>query len=269
MAVTPAIKRFIVDGGVPTMLGKGVAIRWAMDALWSRRNTKVKILFARAPTDEFIVVGETLGDTEFLDEQRRIDAQAANCWYAIKVEDLDNGEFWFSSPQPVGTSLRKREWLIARELIRRETMRLIKRRAGVRGWLLRRRIAGPVCTYCSSPETGQVTRPDCPYCYGTTFLGGYYPPQEMWVEMNADTVLRRVDPEQGAIADFQKTFRCLAYPLPHPNDYWVSAKTGMFYRLKENLTTEAIIEEEPLVLRVDVYVEQSNNVIYKFPIPAT
>jgi hypothetical protein len=267
--MSAAIKRFIVDGGVPTMLGKGVAIRWAMDPLWAQRTTKVKILWGRSATDEFEVVGEVQDESEFLDSQRRATTASADSWYALKVEDLDNGEYWFSNPQPVGTALRKREWLAAREIIRRETFRLVKLRGGSRGWLLRRRIAGKTCTYCTSPETGQVTRPDCTYCYGTSFLGGYYPPQEMWVEMNPDTVLRRLDPEQGAIADFQKSFRCLAYPLPNPNDYWVSAKTGLAYRFKENLATEARIEEEPLTLRADVYVEQSDNVIYKFPIPAT
>ena len=269
MEVTKAITRFIVDGGVPSMLGKGVALRWAMAPAWARRITKVKILWGRSPTDEFQVVGETEEDTEFLDDQRRLTTTSMDSWYALKVEDMDNGEYWYSPAQPVGTAMRKREWLIARELIRRETMRLVKMRAGTRGWLLRRRISGQPCTYCASPETGQVTRPDCPYCYGVTFVGGYYTPQEMWVELNPDTVLRRLDPSQGAIADYQKTLRCLAYPLPGPNDYWVSSKTGLAYRFKENVSVEARLEEEPLVLRADVYVEQSDNVIYKFPIPAT
>lgn len=89
------------------------------------------------------------------------------------------------------------------------------------------------------------------------------------MEMNPDVVLRRLDPEQGMLADYQKTFRCLAYPTPHPNDYWVSAKSGLVYRIKENISVQAAIEEEPLVLRGDWYVEQSNNVIYKFPIAET
>lgn len=270
MSTPDAIVRFIVDGGVPTMLGLGVALRWQIHPAWALRNTKVDILFGRSPTDEFEAIGTVETDVEFMDpQQRRIDNQTANTWYALKVTDKDNGDYSYTQATPVGTSLRKREWLIGKEIVRQEYTRLVRRRAGVRGWLLRRRITGQTCTYCVAPETGQVTRADCSYCYGTGFVGGYYPQQECWMEMNPDVVLRRLDPEQGMLADYQKTFRCLAYPTPHPNDYWVSAKSGLVYRIKENISVQAAIEEEPLVLRGDWYVEQSNNVIYKFPIAET
>lgn len=268
--VTAAIRRFIVDGGVPLMTGRGVAVRWDMDPVWAKRNIQVKVLFGRTATDEFTVIATVTGDTEYLDStDRRLNNDLTTMWYALKVEDLDNGEYWFSNAQPVGTAMRKREWLVAKEIVRREYVRFTRLRAGVRGFHLRRRITGQVCTYCTSPETGQITRANCPYCYGTGFVGGYYKPQEMWVEMNPDVKMRRLDPEQGMISGVQKNIKCLAYPVAHPNDYWVSAKTGLAYRFLDGMTTIAQLEEEPLIIGCDVYIEHSDHVIYKFPIPTT
>jgi hypothetical protein len=266
-----AIRRFIVDGGVPAMVppGRGVGIRWDLDPTWCRRNTQVTILYGFSITDEFKVAGVVTNEDQFQDIYRQLDNQVSNLWYALKIKDLDNGEYWFSDPAPVGTSMRKREWLAAKEIVRREYFRLVKRRAGTRGWLLRRRITGQPCTACTSPETGQVVMANCPYCYGTSFVGGYYKPQEHWVEIPPDLVLRRLDPTEGPIAGFQSTFRCLAYPTLHPNDYWISAKSGTVYRIKENISTVARYEEEPLVLQGDWYIEDSKNIIYTYPIPAT
>lgn len=259
--------RFIVDGGVPTMLGRGVAVKWFFKPEWCRQPLRVSVLWAKAPTDTFDVIGVVENDVMFVDHDRRVNVHTNDSWYALKIEHVETGETWYTNPAPPGSSLRKREWLIAREIVRREMVRLTKLKAGTRGWLLRRRISGQLCTYCVNPETGRSTRSDCPYCYGTTFVGGYYPPQEMWVDMQPDVQLRRLDPQRGAIADYQKVFRCLAFPLPNPNDYWVSAKSGICYLIKEQIVTTARIDEEPLILQLDVTVEHSNHVIYSYPLP--
>lgn len=264
----PAVHRFIVSGAISAMLGHGVALRWELDPVWASRNVSINIAVGYSATDKFVNIATVTDTVQYVDAVRRnIDNQPTNLWYVIKVTDVDTGMYSFSSPQPVGTAMRKREWLNSRYLVRAEYTRFTRGRAATRGWLLRRRITGKVCTFSISPETGQVTNTNCPYCFGTGFVGGYYTPQESWMEMDPDITMRRLDPAQGMIVATQKTFRCLAYPMPHPNDYWISGKTGTAYRINDRIAVESMYEEEPLILKGDWIPEQSNNVIYTFPIP--
>lgn len=80
---------------------------------------------------------------------------------------------YVSTPVAVVEGLDFREWRLVRELIRQGRKRS-GRYTGVRGFLLKRRRYGPPCTRCIDPYTGQPRQADCPVCYGTGFLAGYY-----------------------------------------------------------------------------------------------
>jgi len=264
------IKRLIVDAGVPAMLGRGVAISWQLNKTFELRELRHTVLFGRYPNDAFIIVGTVDNDTYFEDPIDRIlNADVFNRWYALKTTDINTQEHWYTSPVHAGSTWRKREWLIARDIVRQESVRLIKRRAGTRGWLLRRRFSGTRCEDCVEPETGRITDPECETCFGTGFVGGYYDPMEFWVDLNPEKLMRRLTPDQGIISGIVKTGRALAYPPAMPNDYWVSAKSGIRFKIGDQVVKVAEIEEEPLIVQIDMTPEQTNHIIYSVPIGET
>lgn len=262
----PPIRRLYIDAGVPIMSGVGIALQWELEPEFAHRELEFTILFGHYPTDTMVVVA-TVQDTDtYLDQEKRVFNDILNTWYALKTTDQVTGEFWYSPPQHAGAVWRKREWLIAREIVRQELVRVQRVRAGTRGYLLRRKSFGTPCPVCLSPETGQVQDPNCLTCFGTGITGGYYTPIETWVELEQERLMRRLDPAQGMLKGAVITARTLAYPPLTPNDYWVSAKSNQRYRVQPGVTKAAQIDEEPIVLSFDVEVENYNHVIYQFPI---
>ena len=262
----PPIKRLYIDAGVPVMSGVGIGLQWEISPEFRHRELSFDILFGHHPTDTFSKIATVEGVDQYLDTERRVFHDTMSTWYAIKTTDTVTGEFWFSPPQHAGAVWRKREWLIAREIVRQEQVRLERVRAGTRGYLLRRKSFGEECPVCVSPETHQVQDPSCPTCFGTGIVGGYYPASEVWLELQPERLLRRLDPDQGQLTHAVSSARVLAYPPVNPNDYWVSAKSNRRYRVQEGVTKLAQIDEEPLVLGFDVQIEHMNHIIYQVPV---
>lgn len=87
-------------------------------------------------------------------------------------------------PPPVGQIMpkpdpRRRKWLLRRKILRDEYT-VLKKLSGVEYYLLKRRHYGQRCTVCYDPATRSVTRSACPSCYGTSWVGGYYSPVEVY-----------------------------------------------------------------------------------------
>jgi hypothetical protein len=79
-----------------------------------------------------------------------------------------------SRPVSVNGELDDKQWALAREIVRKEHLRLT--RLGRTGVLLKRRWRGPLCNNCVNTPTGQTENSRCPECFGTGIAGGYYPP---------------------------------------------------------------------------------------------
>lgn len=264
------IKRIVVDGHLPVAYGDGVLVRWVVNEDFppDRQPLTHTVLVGNSPTDNFSKIGVVENDTQFLDDQKRVLTRTQDVWYALMTVDA-RGERYFSPPQKLGTLWRKREWLIAREVVRQARVRLIKRRAGVRGFLLRRRVIGQPCPVCLDQDTGRIKDPSCLTCYGTGITGGYYPPFECYVDQNPEQLAFRIDPQQGMLTEKISTWACLAYPPFHPNDYWVDSASGLRYQVRETIAVTSRLENVPLTVQLQVEAENLNHVIYRFPINCT
>lgn len=80
------------------------------------------------------------------------------------------------------TQLQKREFLIAKEINRKENLRFEKL-IGMPAKVLKRKNFGELCTHCVDKLTGSVTNSSCLICYGTRFVGGYYNPVDVYMEI--------------------------------------------------------------------------------------
>lgn len=82
-------------------------------------------------------------------------------------------------------SLSKKDRLLYREMVRREALTLNKFN-GADFLLFRRIVNGTLCTGCIDEILQQSASNECPSCYGTGFLGGYYQKGILRINVNAD-----------------------------------------------------------------------------------
>lgn len=95
-----------------------------------------------------------------------------------------HGTYFSHAVQPYG-DLPRREYLLAREIIRRETLRA-RVLAGVECDLYIRSTFGPKCTFCIDPVTGDVRDSHCKKCFGTGRYPAYFGPHHMLMSFSTD-----------------------------------------------------------------------------------
>jgi hypothetical protein len=109
-------------------------------------------------------------------------------------------------------------------------LKLFKLRTGQDGYLLKRKLFGQPCPEsCVDFQTKEITDPECPTCYGTGFVGGYFEP--------APCVYASLDPRvshnerdagqaRGTINDALRVkATMLGVPQVFENDVWVDKQT--------------------------------------------
>lgn len=185
-------------------------------------------------------------------------------FYRVVLTDGE-GVTYTSQAQAVGVYWGRYDFSLAREIIRKETL-LLRKRAGVQGWLLKRRIFGAACE-CVNPNTGQIENPNCPSCYGTGIDGGFYEPFEYWVLMNPSQRMKKLDGDQGLLTETIETVRALAYPRPAANDIWVHHHTDQRFVIQGDISAIARHRGIDLVLNLRLQERGRSEPIYQVPVP--
>ena len=125
--------------------------------------------WAENPHANFIqVAGPTTGSMLEDTEQRRFSKLPISV-YRIRLEDA-NGVAHYSQPNLLGGDLNRHMWLLSKDIVRREFLRL-QRFAGTPGKYLARKHWGELCSNCLDHNTEMVTNENCTECYGTAFQG--------------------------------------------------------------------------------------------------
>jgi len=220
-----------------------------------------------ANDDNFVAVAETVDQPWLYDNNPVLPQKDMNLFYRVVLEDA-GGNTYVSQPVHATTYWERYDWTLAREIIRKEHL-LYRKRAGVKGWLLKRRVWGQRCTAdgCSDNVTNEVFNPNCDLCFGTGIVGGYYEPFEYWVVLNPSQRLKKLDAEQGFMSQVIETVRCLAYPFPASNDVWVNANTDQRYLVMSDVAAIARHRGIDLVLNVRMEEKARSYAFYKVPVP--
>lgn len=112
--------------------------------------------------------------------------------------------------QPYG-DLPRREYLLAREIMRREALRA-RVLAGVECDLYIRSTFGPKCTFCIDPVTGDVRDANCKKCFGTGRYPAYFGPHRMMLSFSPDVAHHKDNATDGTHE--KRTFEALAIGNP-------------------------------------------------------
>lgn len=123
--------------------------------------------------DDWLDVGPSVTNTFVAeDQERRAFGKQMVTHYRVVLTD-GNSTVYYSQPATTLGNLSTHDWIIAREHIRQENLRL-QEFAGQNGYLLKRRRHGTLCPRCLDPYTGDVLDSTCGICKGTRFTHGYY-----------------------------------------------------------------------------------------------
>lgn len=159
--------------------------------------------------------------------------------------------------------LNEREFLIAREITRREVLRF-ERKIGLRAAILKRRVFGPACTECIDKLSRICKKSTCTSCFGTKYVGGYYDPVYVWAEVEELPVIKQ-------ISDISTTEEKTAY-LRMTNKVLVNKK-DILVDLSNNNRWELSTEPEmkkyrtvPILQKAKAAMVSPKSIINKVPV---
>jgi len=201
-----------------------------------------------------------------IDGEQRVWGKTNLTHYRVLLTDAEGTEYYSDPVDGLGV-LSRRDWRIAKEIIRKETVRA--KLAAPRGYLLKHRVTGLPCTQCTEWQTEEVTDPDCPECRGTGIQCGYYYPIGcVWADLQPKTRRAHIDNSaaRGTTDDIVISGRMLMLPLLDSYDVWVNAKTDDRYYLHK-IQHVAEIRGIPLIANVELRPAPFTDIIYSVEIP--
>ena len=232
--------------------------------------------FGRPGTDEWLVLNElpVVDSCLYMDPFQHHWDHLADWYYRIRlvlpeVIDPSTGlcTGYASQPQQANGLWSKRDWLIAKEICRKEYLMQAKRtNVTAVGWLLKRKRWGTPCPLCRDFDTGEVKSVDCPECFGTGFRGGYFPAVDFTFTL-LDTPSRdfKWDETVSRTNNIAREGRAVAYPYIDTNDVYVKQDSGERYFVNA-IKTGAEVGGIPIIVLAELRLAPVTHVIYKIPI---
>ena len=205
------------------------------------------------------------------DTYQRYYDQLSYIYYRVRlvlptVPDANTGlpTEYVSQPQQGNGTWSRRDWLISRDIIRREYLVQRKRHNITSGgYLLKRRRWGTPCPLCLDYDTGGTTQSQsCTTCFGTGFVGGYFPAIDYRFTFEALPQRRIERNEQvGQVNPIVKQARGVCYPHVDSHDIYARTDTGERYVI-QNVSNLAEYGGVPLVIRAELRLAPVTDILY-------
>jgi hypothetical protein len=215
------------------------------------------------PDDWQNVGGQLVNAFSAQDNEHRLFGKTADLHYRVQLT-TGAGNVYYSDPVSVLNGLDKRDWLIVREMIRKERLRFMKQ-AGQAGYLLKALRYGPPCPSCTDPVTGEITNGHCSTCYGTGFAGGYFPPFDTYAVLEPVQTREALNPQTNMSAPVAIPARMLAEPQVYSLDVFVAKSADRRYYVHP-VSVAAQVRGVPVVLQVELRLAPYSDVIYTYPV---
>ncbi len=177
---------------------------------------------------------------------------------------------YVSMPTAALGTLSQRDWLKARNLVRRK-LKTFKLGEGQDGYLLKRRFTGQQCRVCTDPLTQEVRDPFCLTCYGTGFECGYYYPMScVWASISPKATHQELDADKeamrGTVNDMTVQSQMIITGLLSEEDVWANKLTDDRYFVHE-ITSTMEIRGVPIIGDVKLRLIPFTSPIYEIEIP--
>lgn len=212
--------------------------------------------------EEWEDVGSPTALTTAIDPVQRYYSKQPDSVYRVRLSCADG--VGYSDPVRALGSWNKKEYLLAREICRREYL-MLKKYTGTEGKYFARRRSGTKCPVCLDWNTGEVINSECEVCFGVGLTGGYYPASTVWI--GEDNVSSRIqtDPNAGQKNDQTQKGRMVAYPQAQTEDFWANPTTGERWFL-QTIAEAAAVRGIPLVWNVELRLAPADSPVYSLPL---
>lgn len=202
-----------------------------------------------------------------VDPEQRVFGMLNTAHYRIQLTTPRG--VYHSTPVGVEGVLGRRDWRLAREVVRQQRALFRYGPGGQLGYLLKRRWSGVRCPVCTDLQTGESRNPNCPTCLGTGFeCGYYYPISCVWASTSPKRRHLERDGGQarGTIDDVAVQATMIQTELMSEEDVWVAAATDDRWYVHEIQNT-AEIRGIALVAQVTLRQVPYSSPIYALEIP--
>lgn len=200
-----------------------------------------------------------------LDDERREGVYGKRLLTHYRVKLTTATYVYVSLPVATYGELSEKDWLFAREINRKESLRhdLVSRD----GYLLKRMRFGEPCTTCVDTLTGEITDSKCPDCNGVGFKVGYHAPTPFVLDMSPEAVteLRRGTEPPGPSRPTDLKGRVLGFPQVSKEDVWVDEKSDQRFLMHE-IRHMSEWRGIPLIVQVGIRLAPYTDQIYKIEV---
>lgn len=193
------------------------------------------------------------------DRVNRWRSQSIYGGYRLRIVCSDAAEFE-SEPVELYSKLSFTEYRTVLRILRAENRQVYHKSAG---YLLKRRWLGVRCTRCNNPLINNAEQEQCPICYATGFVGGYFKPVPCALEFRPAGSNDTVDNSRGPVNDGNSDGRLTALYAPDMNDVWVDSSTGTRWRIQGH-DVVASCRSLPVVLQCSLKSIPASDIVYSF-----
>lgn len=195
------------------------------------------------------------------DTQQRASGTVITTHYRVTLTTPDS--VYVSAPASCFGQLGEKDWLTAREIIRKERLRHGK--VSVDGYLIKALRYGKPCPRCRDVMTQEATDNNCPVCLGTGYESGFHPPVPMqcWdlspqiIQESQDLTIKGTTRENAYV-----NARVIGFPALNRDDVWVNASTDERWLIK-TIQVSAAMRGVPLIYNVQLGLLPFNSSYYQ------
>jgi hypothetical protein len=125
---------------------------------------------------------------------------------------------------------------------------------------------GIPCPDCLDKLLKQPRKTDCPRCFNTGYVGGYYDAVTCDVVLELPAASDQVDPQvRGPINDGEVSARMLALHQPVTYDVWCNLRTGDRFRC-DSVKTIVQIKSVPIIVYAQMKRIPNSDITYSLKI---
>ena len=220
-------------------------------------------LVQEAPTDRgpwTSISPALVGQYMWAERHNRVINKDMVLWFRVQLTTPK--DTYASVPIAPYGALGKREYLLVRDIMRRETLQAATL-AGTLGTLWIRSTFGPKCYASLDPITGDVTKTDCDVCYGTGRNPGYHGPYHLWFTFSpAQKDEQMTEDGTGTRQPYSHTVRAIGSPYIKDSDVLVDQTSQKRYYV-DAVAVETEIRRVPIVQVLTVHEVPVSDPIYR------
>lgn len=260
-----AIPQVLIENLFNPAAGAGVLIQWTI-ADWLVDYGPWTFDVQRSTGgDTWTDVGQVTDQSWIYDREHHQAGTGIKTWYRVRLT-TGPGTVYVSEPMPAGFRLEGPDFRLYRKLVRdfNRVLRL-PRGTGVRGWLLQVPDFGDPSANVD-PNTGEVLDGQSAEDYGTGYLGGYWPEQELWAEIQPEKRVARVDQNRGLLTAVSRIAIFPAFPRARPGDIWVRSDTDERFTIGSDVAVVDAVRGYPVSVSASLSLIDAGDVVYQVPV---